>query len=192
MNEKKTDRRVKRTHAMLRESLLTILKEKPINKITPTELCRRADINRNTFYSHYDSVEALLHSIENDFFEQIRQSLEHSLRNNSIAMFLSEICQVIKANRDLCRVLLSENGNKDFLRDMISSAYDKSIAEWRSAGLKGNGDQSGLLYTFFVNGSVSVIQSWIQSDLKKEPDEIARFIMQATYSGLESFINENA
>ena len=76
---KKEDRRVAYTKMFLKESLLSLLQEKPIGKITPTELCRRADINRNTFYTHYESPEALLRSIEEELYGRIRHSVEHSI-----------------------------------------------------------------------------------------------------------------
>ena len=48
MSEKKIDRRVRYTKMVLRESLLELMKTKPVVKITTTELCKHADINRNT------------------------------------------------------------------------------------------------------------------------------------------------
>ena len=59
----------------LRESLLKLLETKPIEKITPTELCRHAGINHNTFYSHYRSPEELLHSMEEDLLRIIEASI---------------------------------------------------------------------------------------------------------------------
>ena len=50
---KKTDRRVKYTKQAIRDSFLKLLSEKPIEKISVTEICREAEINRGTFYSHY-------------------------------------------------------------------------------------------------------------------------------------------
>jgi predicted transcriptional regulator len=43
------DRRVLYTKMFLREALFELMREKPIGKITPTELCRKANINRNIF-----------------------------------------------------------------------------------------------------------------------------------------------
>ena len=64
---KKEDRRVRYTKLAIRESFLALLSEKPIEKISVTEICKRADINRGTFYSHYDdiySVAEFIHSQE--------------------------------------------------------------------------------------------------------------------------------
>lgn len=187
-SKEKVDRRVLYTKMFLRESLLELMKEKPIARITPTELCRHAKMNRNTFYTHYDSPETLLKSIEDELYDQVRHSIERSLKNGSISTLLKEICQAIYDNRDLCTVLFSEYGDKDFLRHIIGLAHDRSIAEWQAAGMRDEGGQIEMLYCFSVNGSVAVIQKWIQEGMEKSPREIARFIEKASYSGLQGFL----
>ena len=52
MVEKKTDRRILKTKRALRESLLYLLKEQPIQKISVSRLCEKSDINRSTFYTY--------------------------------------------------------------------------------------------------------------------------------------------
>lgn len=179
MNKEKEDRRVIYTKMFLRESLLELMRTKPIGKITPTELCRHAKINRNTFYSHYESPEALLFSIEDELYEQLRNSLEQSLKKSNIHSFLTEICQAIYDNGDLCKTILSDFGDKDFLRRILNLAHDNSIDAWKNAGLKDENGQLELLYAFSTAGSIAVIQKWIQEEMKYSPEEIAFFIGSA-------------
>ena len=53
MAVERSDRRVRYTKTVLKQSLLELMKDRPIGKITVTEICRLADVNRNTFYAHY-------------------------------------------------------------------------------------------------------------------------------------------
>lgn len=186
---KKLDRRVLYTKMFLRESLLALMEEKPIAKITTSELCRHAGINRNTFYRHYDSPEALLETIEEEFYQQVKQSIERSLKNGSITTLLTEICQAIYDNRDLCAVLFSEYGDKDFLRHIIDLAHDRTIAEWRVSGAEDKKEQVEMLYHFSVSGSVAIIQKWIQEGMEKSPQDIALFIEKVSYGGLQGFLD---
>ena len=100
----KTDRRVLYTKMFLKESLLELMKEKPVGKITPTELCRKAEINRNTFYAHYYSTRDVLEEIEDEFSAQIIELLKNrfSAWNIGIAHMLNEICRIIYEKRDFC------------------------------------------------------------------------------------------
>lgn len=188
MKQEKIDRRVLVTKMFLRESLLELIQAKPIGKITPTELCRHADINRNTFYKHYDSPEALLTSIENELFEKIRLSVERSWETSGMPAFLTEICQAIRDNGDLCRTLFSDFGDKDFLRRIVDLAHDKTIAQWKAAGMRDDAGQFELLYAFSVSSSVAVIQKWIQDGMTYTPGQIAAFIEKSTYFGLQGFL----
>jgi len=188
---KKEDRRVLYTKMFLRESLLALMKEKPIAKITPTELCRHAKMNRNTFYTHYNSPEALLASIEDEMYEQVRHSLERSLLSGSISTLLTDICQAIYDHRDLCAVLFSEYGDKDFLRRIIDLAHESTMSEWKDAGLQLDNKQAEMLYCYSVNGSVACIQQWIQEGMKYSPQEIAMFIDKVSFYGLHGFLESS-
>ena len=56
---RKTDARIRYTQRVLKESFLTLLKQKPVNKITVKEVCEMAELNRATFYAHYSDCFAL-------------------------------------------------------------------------------------------------------------------------------------
>ena len=66
MKNEKTDRRARYTRMVLKESLIELLKEKRISNISIKEICERADINRSTFYSHYQDQYDLMHQVEQE------------------------------------------------------------------------------------------------------------------------------
>ena len=72
-NQKHLDTRVQYTRTVLKNAMLTLLKEKSYEKITVKELCEAAEINRGTFYLHYASPVALLKDIENQFVSENMQ-----------------------------------------------------------------------------------------------------------------------
>ena len=75
MVEKKTDRRILKTKRVLRESLLYLLKEQPIQKISVSLLCEKSDINRSTFYTYYSSPMDLLESIEDEILNTLEEDM---------------------------------------------------------------------------------------------------------------------
>ena len=54
------DRRIRRTRTAVFNAVLDLMVEKDTSKITVLELCKRADINKSTFYLHYKSMEDCL------------------------------------------------------------------------------------------------------------------------------------
>ena len=67
----KQDVRILKTKERLRNALLSLLKDKPLDEITISEICNKASVNRNTFYSHYESVKDLQGEIEGLFMETL-------------------------------------------------------------------------------------------------------------------------
>ena len=57
--QKPENQRTRLTKRLLRESLLELLREKPVDHITVKELCEYAELNRSTFYAYYTDVPAL-------------------------------------------------------------------------------------------------------------------------------------
>ena len=60
------DRRITKTKRSLKTALIDMLAKEDFEHISITELCRRADVSRITFYSHYNDKYALLDDIFED------------------------------------------------------------------------------------------------------------------------------
>ena len=168
----------------LREALLELMKEKPISKITPTELCRRADVNRNTFYAHYQSPEELLEEIEGELMSRLRSSIDGAFRTDSFEALLQEICHLIEENADLCKVILSENGASDFLASVIRVTHDSTMEKWRAQGIAISEERLEMLYRYCIGGSVIIIRDWVNGGLKQPAETIARILNEANSGAL--------
>ncbi len=69
---KRPDARVVRTKKDLRNSLLSLLKQEPFEKITVKMICDYASINKMTFYAHYQDKYDLLDDLVRSMGEGIR------------------------------------------------------------------------------------------------------------------------
>ena len=70
------NRSVRNTKKRLKEALLSLLQDKPINEISVTELSELADVNRGTFYFHYADVYDMLYKTEDEFFREFEKILD--------------------------------------------------------------------------------------------------------------------
>lgn len=191
-NQEKTDRRVLYTKMFLKEALLELMKEKAIDKITPTELCRKANINRNTFYTHYYTPRDVLTEVEADFSAQIIESLSSQFTDEDIeiSQMLKEICRIVYAQKDFCKVLLSENGDAAFFENVISAGKPVVTDGWRSEGVSLDDDEMDMLFAFIVNGSIALIKKWAASDMTEQPEKIAAMLEQISYGGINGTITK--
>ena len=64
------DKRITKTKRNIKKTLIELLGEMPFEKITVSELCRRGETSRITFYNYYDSKYALVEELFADAVEE--------------------------------------------------------------------------------------------------------------------------
>src|SRR5699024_2162369 len=69
------DRRVRKTQNAIKLAFIQLLNEKDLDKITISDITHKADINRGTFYFHYEDKYMLLNKMENDYIEELSNTL---------------------------------------------------------------------------------------------------------------------
>ena len=67
--EKKEYRSALRSRKMIRQAFFELLKEKSFEKITVTDVVKKADVNRSTFYAHYPDVMGVVEEIQQEIIE---------------------------------------------------------------------------------------------------------------------------
>lgn len=171
---RETDRRVKYTKMVLRESLLELLQEKPINRISVTELCQNADVNRGTFYAHYTEPQDLLKQIEDEMFESIRSCFAENA-DKSLEQTNLDLLKILYENRELCRVVFSQNASSCFLCRLHEMSTEFFAERWKCK-IEKMGIPVDFLYRFIATGNIEVIRMWIMNDDGRTPEEISGII----------------
>lgn len=187
-NPKKEDKRVQYTKMFLREALLSLLAEKPIEKITTTELCQKAEINRNTFYSHYYSPKELLDTIEDELIAKLVDSLGTKLKTDSVNELISDICRLALEKRELCTIVLPSSGSNSFMDKLVPLIKPPIINSWKARGLKMSPSEMDMTFYFLLEGSSSVVRTWLQEEFPVPPETIAALIVRLSNEGITDFI----
>lgn len=76
MKPRKTDRRTIYTKNVIKDALLDALAEKSFEQITVTDVCRRAELTRATYYIHYQSLTEVLDELLNDALQMADQDCQ--------------------------------------------------------------------------------------------------------------------
>ena len=63
-----------RSKRLIREALITMMRSKPFEKITITDIVRTADINRGTFYAHFRDIGEVLDSIKEMALSDVKEA----------------------------------------------------------------------------------------------------------------------
>ena len=171
----KESRRITMTKNLLKESLLEILKSKPLHKITIKEICENADVNRSTFYLHYADQFALCDEIENDSVEKINTCLAKvSMKNNRVEG-LTEFLAYMKSSGELFKILMRPDFNNSF-RVRFTEVAIKRLAELDYHDNVSDEDKE-YIFRFMFMGVLGMLEKWVKDDFDKSPEEIAAFIL---------------
>lgn len=204
MAEKKEYRSALRSRRFIRQSFLELLKEKRLEKITVTDIVKRADINRSTFYAHYADVWALIEEIQQEFVEQSVSLLKGadflSLLRDPIP-FLKKWIEIANQNRVLYTILgkssIATSSIEQFKLLLVEKAMNlpqipEEIRQQKNYEIRIN---------FFVGGIINVYQQYLVGNLDATTDEIiediAAILISSAPSVLDGYIsrqetNQNA
>ena len=72
----KNNKRHQRTLENIEKAFVSLLRDSELNKLSVTELCEAAGIDRSTFYANYEDVSALA----DEYAAKIEKHLEEQLR----------------------------------------------------------------------------------------------------------------
>ena len=172
---KKEDRRVRRTKKLLTQALTELMQHKQIKDITVTELTELADMNRGTFYLYYRDVFDMVDKIEIEMFTALDQIITPASNEDASSQakaILIDLFRLIEQNQDVCRVLLSENGDMSFLHRLYDFMREKCWSTW--AALRGvQKDEFDYRYSFVVFGCAGLIRAWVNRGCRESAEEMA-------------------
>ena len=182
------NRKTRYTKMVLRESLMELMKTKTISSISIKEICSAADISRSTFYAHYSDQYDLLRKTEEEILavnENILKKYAHYKNNTRGALqMMEEILQFFADNNKSLYVLLSENGDINFQKTLISSMYQKNFLKSLTDKFPDKRTKE-YYFLFIVTGGIGIIYHWIKNGMDTPIDELARLIINiAAKSGL--------
>jgi AcrR family transcriptional regulator len=183
-----TDRRIKYTKMVLRESLITLLEHKPIERITIKEICADADINRATFYAHYADQYDLLKQIEEDLYTNISTSLSQlgqDPANPNTLKQAENIFEYLRDNARITRLLLSDRGDFSFQKRVMRLVYELITTQLRITKALSAADAE-YVYAFTITGCVGIVQKWLDDDMRKSSKAMAKMVIGMTIGLIQS------
>jgi AcrR family transcriptional regulator len=174
MEGSKTDRRIRKTQALLRRNLTCLLKKKDLKDISVSELTELSDINRGTFYLHYQDIYDLFEQIENRVMEEFTDIITKYRQQGLVPLtsIMLDLFEYISANSDIFIALLKTK-ESTFLEKVIEMNRPKSKQEWKTLFPTGREEYYEYYYVFFTSGCVELIRCWFHNGMREPSSEIA-------------------
>lgn len=97
-----------RSMEWLRNALLQLLREKQYSQITIKEICKRADLSRQTFYQMFDSKDEVMQYQFSILFQEFTKECD-SFQNITVSQITYHFFQFFYKHRDFVEVIISNN-----------------------------------------------------------------------------------
>ena len=153
--KKKTDRRTLYTRMVIKDALLHLLAEKEYADVTIADLCREAEINRGTFYLHYDN----LREVMDELFDDALQNMNGVLVQIGCAPEEKKcgvpLCRFLRENKKYRPLFFSDSLHDHVIERIAASGWDSFSARM---GAQSGFDEEALKAVFFfqLNGCLAI------------------------------------
>lgn len=180
------NRQALRSRRMLQDALLALLREKPYQKISVTEIARRADLARPTFYAHFETKDDLLMSYVDDVFEQFFRELhkgprQRSASDETAAMQLNiRLFEVWRENAEALRLIRAADMDNLILARLKAyhrRAYDDIIA-LNMAQLTPT--LADYFIDFIAGTTFMLLKRWMDEKMRHSPEVMGKLLYNLT------------
>lgn len=184
---KKEDKRVKNTRQAIRNSFLKLIAEKPIDRISVTELCRDAGINRGTFYAHYTDAYDLRNSIVEDLYRAVYERMQELGTVGRLTT--AQMLELLKENQELCGIFTGPHGDMEALMHFARRSAAKYVEENadRFSGL--SRPEQAYVDEMLVSSIATLTKCWFDSGMREPASEVAELLSTYCLHGLSGFMN---
>lgn len=178
MKQEQTNIVAVRTRKLITDAFLALIRERPYEEITVTEICRRADVVRKTFYNHFQAKDDVIKWLMNDWFYQLESKI--NLRQMSVRRILRVAFEVIIGNREAL-LLFYRRGLFRFANAAISAYITKDHLLSKLDEKKIDARAYRYIAAQVSAVLISVIETWIENDFAEPVDFLAELTEALMY-----------
>lgn len=164
-----------RSRKLINDALADLLTEKPLDKITVTDVVTCADINRGTFYAHYKDIPDVVdHLIQQTFsaiqdaiisYEPSESNIEHTL--------LSTIQGILEEDISFYRKILNSSASA-IMQEQVVAVVTEFMLEHKDRFYPGSQEEYQIAIRFCAGGLSNLYRDWFSGKLPYSLGELTQ------------------
>jgi AcrR family transcriptional regulator len=174
-------------------ALMELLKKKPLEYITVSEICKTAGVNRSTFYLHYENIGDLLDETSrlllDDFaecFSAVEQTAVYNLKNcdlNELVFisdkYLTPYLTYIKDRREVFKTAVLHD--KTFGFEKVYARLFENIFNPILERFDYPADIRQYVMMYYLNGIHAIVLEWLKNDCDRSIKDVSEIITICIY-----------
>lgn len=171
------DRRIKKSKAALKAALIHLMQKHPFKEISITDIVQRADLNRGTFYRHYQYKEDLFNEIIDDVIQDLVTSFRkpyQGLKEFEVGLMPSSaitIFEHVHQHAQFYTLVVKSEASSNFQRMICDVLRDLSLQDLNQIFPQHINPE--LLASYQSHAIFGMIMEWIRQDFKHSPAYMA-------------------
>jgi len=163
-----------RSKKLINDALADLLLEKPLDKITVTDVVTRAGINRGTFYAHYADIPDVINRLIQKTFSQIREVLSsepHLMKVPEI--LLGQIQNILESDMEFYKKVMSSSAASVMYEQVVNITMDYLLQNEQEYAFT-NHEQYVLTIRFCAGGLGNLYRNWFEGKLDMSLSELTQ------------------
>lgn len=174
------------------DAFFLALKEKELDKITVTDVIKKAGVVRSTFYNHYENIPALVTAVEDKTIRDIFSLMETFHPENDWELcrsFFLTICEYTVTNPFLASILRSPRSDRFFWKAMtMFHRYVTNVVQSRPV-FDDNREQFSYMIACAIGSTIGVLHKWTVEDCSVPAETIADILTTVFINGMLPFMS---
>jgi AcrR family transcriptional regulator len=154
-----SDARVVRTREALREAMMALAAESPIEAITVRAIAARAGVGYATFFRHYSDKEALLAHVAERLIQDFLREARPLLQQRDRPAAARSLCEFVAARLPLYQALLAGGSGETVRAEMVRQSMATMAAAWTRPT---EGPLDDLILFHFVSSVLNLLAWWLR------------------------------
>ena len=181
------------TSVKMSDALLDLLKTKPFEYITISEICKKAGVNRSTFYLHYENTADLLAETEQrllgDFLSYFMvdtvaltahfADCEEKELNFITEEYLHPYLSYIRDNRHVFATILKHANSFHFdavFQRLFQHVFDPILHRFGYPA-----EERKYVMMFYLSGINALVLEWLKDGCRKSIEEVSHIIRECIF-----------
>ncbi|MCL6660675.1 TetR/AcrR family transcriptional regulator [Paenibacillus amylolyticus] len=171
------DRRIKKSKAALKDALIHLMQRHPFKEISITDIVQRADLNRGTFYRHYQYKEDLFNEIIDDVIQDLVTSFrkpyqdEEKFEVNLMPSSAITIFEHVHQHAQFYTLVVKSEASSNFQHMICDVLQDLALQDLNHIFPPHINHE--ILASYQSHAIFGMIMEWIRQDFKHSPAYMA-------------------
>ena len=172
-----------RSRRLIKQAFADLLQEKPLDRITVTDVVQRAGINRGTFYAHYADIPDVIDHLIGEGFQVIREAIfERPMPLEQVpGVLLRSIQSYLDEDPELTRKVLNSSAAPIMQEKLVALVLDYMYRHEKEISHVSH-ERYVLLIRFCAGGLSELYTAWFAGELPLTPDQLTFYAEALLYS----------